>query len=85
MVTRDSSSNTRPDAAFTYASRATADFDSLEPHGPTDPSPVEYRNTALFALSDGETARGVVDGDLLADLGAAAGGFVLDRYERGGA
>jgi hypothetical protein len=63
-----------------YASREVAPLEIFRSPQPTDPNPVEYRETAIFSIDDMESAAAHVDETAQHALEAATDGVSLQIY-----
>jgi len=63
-----------------YASREVAPLDIFRSLEPTDPNPVEYRETAIFSIDDVESAAAQVDENVQHALEAATDGISIQIY-----
>lgn len=70
----------RGPARLLYASREAAPLDIFRSLEPTDPHPVEYRETAIFSIEDMESAAAHVDETAQHALEAATDGVSLQIY-----
>ncbi|HUT52350.1 MAG TPA: hypothetical protein VM658_03065 [bacterium] len=65
-----------------YASREVSDVAIFSPMLPSDPNPMQYKHTAVFALSGPEAARSLDEGPMAGRIEQVTGEVSLQLYRR---